>query len=84
MRSYLNTRSTNNRDSKKPLRKRASRASTSRSYAARSSPQPKSTPNYDTKKIDLHKLAEQVETNTLLQQSFEMKINELQSMVTDL
>ena len=54
------------------------------SYAAKSkSPQPakklSTTPNYDTKKIDLHKLAEQVETNTLLQQSLQMKVSELQA-----
>ena len=65
------------------MKRRASRANTG-GYAARPSPQPKSPPNYDTKEIDLHQLIEQVETNTLLQQSFEMKINELQSMVTDL
>ena len=56
----------------------------SRSYASGPRPQPKKTPNYDSKKLDLHKLAEQVEINTLLNQSLQMKVGELQSMVIDL
>ena len=53
-------------------------------YAPRPRPQPKKTPNYSTKQIDLHKLAEQVEINTLLNQSLQMKVNELSSMVIEL
>ena len=58
--------------------KRASRPSL-RSYRRKPAPEPKKLPNYDTKKkVDLHKLVEQVELNTLLQQSQQMKIEELQ------
>ena len=60
------------------------RERTSRSYASGPRPQPEKTPNYDSKKLDLHKLAEQVEINTLRNQSLQMKVGELQSMVIEL
>ena len=66
-----------------PTRQRPS----TKSYQAR--PRPQSTyrpqptkkptpPNYATKKVDLHKLVEQVEINTLLTKSLQMKVNELE------